>query len=109
MIGVVQPFFASALNDIRNGLRRLVVVDGDAHHLGAGPRQRRYLLHGRFNVRRVRVRHRLHHNRCIRPDTNPTNIHRYRTSTLYLRHKLSTLKFITAPRRGPAIHWLSNL
>ncbi len=93
-----------SFDDVGNSLRRFVVVDGDANHLRSGARQRRNLLHRALDIRRVGVGHRLHHNRCIRPHANPTNIHRYRTTTLYLRHKLSTLKFTIQRLQALAIH-----
>jgi hypothetical protein len=91
-------------DDVRHSLSRIVVVDGHANHLRTGPRQRSHLLHRALHIGRIRIRHRLHHHGRVRTGANAPNIHRYRTSTLYLRHKLSTPKFITASLVTLAIH-----
>jgi hypothetical protein len=49
-----------------DGGRGLVVVDRDAHDLGAGARERRHLLGRRGRVGGVGVGHRLHHDRVRR-------------------------------------------
>ena len=48
------------LADVRHGGRGLGTVDGDAHELGAGARQRRDLGGGRLDIGRVGIGHRLH-------------------------------------------------
>ena len=95
-----------ALDDVGNCLGRIIVIHCDANHLRPRPRKRRYLLNRALDIRRVGIGHRLHHNRCIRPHANPTNSHCYGTTTLYLRHKLSTLKSTIRRQSSLAIHYL---
>ena len=54
--------------DVGDGLGGLVAVDGDAHELGAGARQRRNLIDGRGDVGGVGVGHRLHDDRRAAAD-----------------------------------------
>ena len=56
------------LLDVRHGGGGLVAVDGDAHDLRAGARQRRDLLRRRLHVGGVGVGHRLHDDRCAAAD-----------------------------------------
>ncbi len=51
------------LADVRHGGGGLVPVDGDAHELRAGSRQRRHLRDRQVDVGGVRVGHRLHDDR----------------------------------------------
>ncbi len=53
---------------MRHGDRRLVAIDGDAHELGAGARQRRHLARRRLDVGGVGVGHRLHRDRRAAAD-----------------------------------------
>jgi len=46
-----------AFNDVGNGLRGIVVVDGDAHHLGTGASECGDLLDRAFDVCGVGVGH----------------------------------------------------
>ena len=57
----VDVHLREPLLDVRHGGRGLVAVDGDAHDLGTGARQRRHLLRRRLDVGRVGIGHRLHH------------------------------------------------
>ena len=61
--------------DDGHGLRGGIVVDGDAHELGAGMRELRDLDRGRVRVGGVRVRHRLHDDRVGRPDGHAADEH----------------------------------
>ena len=56
------------LLDVRHRGRRLVAVDGHAHHFRAGARQRRDLLRRRLHVGGVGIGHRLHDDRCAAAD-----------------------------------------
>jgi hypothetical protein len=47
----------------------------------------------------------LHDNRRIGPNPNASNVHRHCTTTLYLRHKLSTPKFIIESAANLGIHY----
>ena len=62
-----------SFDDRRNGGGSFFVVDRDADQFRPGPRQRHHLLHGRGNIRRVGVGHRLHHNWCIAADSHAAN------------------------------------
>ena len=59
MMGVFQPFGADAFDDVGDGLGGVIVVDGDADHLGAGAGEGGDLLDGGFDVGGVGVGHRL--------------------------------------------------
>ena len=74
------------------------------NHLRTSTSQCRNLLHRIIDVGGIRICHRLHNNRRIRTHANPTNINCYRTSTLYLWHKLSTLKFTIRNPADLAMH-----
>ena len=54
--------------DVRHGGRRLVAIDGDAHELRAGARERRDLARRRLDVGGVGVGHRLHRDRRAAAD-----------------------------------------
>src|SRR5690606_3545127 len=56
------------LNDVRHRLGGRVVVDGDAHQLAAGVGQGTDLLDGRVHVGRIRIGHRLNHDRVVRSE-----------------------------------------
>ena len=56
----IKPKPQQPLADFRHGGRTLVAVDGDAHDFRTGPEQRRHLLHGGVDIRRIGVGHRLH-------------------------------------------------
>ena len=73
--GHVDAEPVEALADPRHGGRSLVAVDGDAHDLRAGPGERRHLGHGRVHVRRVRVGHRLDHDRRAAADHDGPDAH----------------------------------
>jgi hypothetical protein len=62
---ISEPARASEepLLDVRDRRCRLVAVDGDAHHLGARPRQRRHLADRAVDIGGIGVGHRLHHDR----------------------------------------------
>ena len=104
MIGVVPALLRDALDDVRNCLCRIIIINGDADHLGTGTGQRSDLLDGALDIRRVRVGHRLHDDRRLGPHANATNVDCYCTTTLYLRHKLSTLKFTIRPWSHLTVH-----
>ena len=59
---------AQAVADVRNGGGSLLAVDRDAHHLGAGARQRRDLRDGAFDIGGIGIRHRLHDDRRAAAD-----------------------------------------
>ena len=58
-----DPHLEKPFLDVGDRRRRLVAVDGDAHDLGARPRQRRHLADGAVDIGGVGVGHRLHHDR----------------------------------------------
>ncbi len=74
------------LHDVRHRARRGVGVDGDAHQLAAGLRQRSYLRHGRWCVRGVSVGHRLDHNGVVRADGNAADHYGGRAATGVASH-----------------------
>ena len=101
---VSSSLFSPSFNDVRDGLCGLVIVHGDAHHLGTG-RASAAICCTVLSTSAVSV----FVIDCtttggIGSDVNPSDIDRYRTTTLYLRHKLSTLKFTIRLARGIAIH-----
>ena len=57
--GGVPALFGDAFDDVRDGFGGVVIVDGDADHLGAGAGEGGYLLDGGFDVGGVGVGHRL--------------------------------------------------
>ena len=59
----IEPLF-----DMGHGGGGLGPVDGDAHQLRAGPRQRRNLGDRRRDIGRVGIGHRLHHDRGVAAD-----------------------------------------
>ena len=59
---------AQAVADMRNGGGGLLAIDGDAHHFGAGARQRRDLRDRAFDIGGVGVGHRLHDDRRAAAD-----------------------------------------
>ena len=62
-----------AFDDVGNGLRGVVIVDGDADHLRAGAGERGDLLDGGLDVRGVGVGHRLDDDRSGGADANAAN------------------------------------
>ena len=97
--------FGDTLDDIRHGFGGGVIVDSNADHLRPGAGKRGYLLDRALDIGGVGIGHRLHNDRCIRTDANAAYIHRYRTPTLDLWHKVSTVKFTIPDLRAPAIHY----
>ena len=67
----VDALLVELLDDGCDGGSSLFVVDRDPNQFRARTGQRRNLLDGRGNVRGIRVRHGLHHNRCIAAHANP--------------------------------------
>ncbi len=61
--GHADPKVIELVPDERHGACSSVVVDGDAHELTAGVRQRRHLQRGGVGIGRVGVSHRLDHDR----------------------------------------------
>ncbi len=61
--------------DVRHGGRGLVAVDGDAHDLRAGARQRRHLRRRRLDIGGVGIGHRLHHNGRAAADGHVADLH----------------------------------
>ena len=61
-----------------HGLGRLVAVDGDANEFGAGAGEFGDLRHGRIDIGRVGVGHRLHDDGRIAADRDIANPHRDR-------------------------------
>ncbi len=59
-----------AVDDVRHGFRRGIIVDGHADQFRAGAGQRHALADGAVDVGGVGVGHRLHHNWCITADAN---------------------------------------
>ncbi len=57
----VDIHFEKPLLDVRYRGRGLVAVDGDAHDLRTGARQRRHLLRRPLGIGGVGIGHRLHH------------------------------------------------
>ena len=70
------------LADDGHRLRRLVVVDGDAHQLAAGVRQLRDLDGGGIGVGGVGVRHRLDDDRMSGADEDAADVHAGGRTTL---------------------------
>ena len=79
MSGTSTPEPVELLADDRNRLRRLVVVDRDAHELGAGVRELGDLDGGAVGIGGVGVRHRLDDDRVAR--TRPARRRRGRSPT----------------------------
>ena len=82
--------FADAVDDVGNGLRRLVVVDGDADQLRAGAGERGDLLDGALDVGGVGVGHRLDDDGGGGADTDFADGDGDRFSTLDFRHKAAS-------------------
>ena len=87
----VDAHLAEPVLDVRHGGRRLVAVDGDAHQLGAGARQRRHLAGGALHVGGVGIGHRLHDDRGAAADHDAADIHPDRFMTLLLRYAHRTM------------------
>jgi hypothetical protein len=68
---LIEPF-----PDVRHRRRGFRIVDRDAHELRAGPREIRHLPYGRRDIRRIGVRHGLHHDRRVPADGDLTDLHR---------------------------------
>ena len=66
------------LADVRHGRRGLGAVDGDAHELGAGARQRRDLGGRRLDIGRVGIGHRLDDDGRIAAERDGSRYGRYR-------------------------------
>ena len=77
--GHADALLVELLDDVRDGCGRLVIVHGNAHQFRPGASQRCHLLHGRRDIRRIGVGHRLHHNWCIRPDAHTADDARLRS------------------------------
>src|ERR1700733_13628351 len=82
---LLQPF-----DNVRDGLGRIVIIDGDAHNFTSRTGECSYLLDRAWNIRRIGVGHRLHHHWCITADADTTNDGSRSFSTLYLSHVLGT-------------------
>ena len=70
----MTPIRREPVADMRHGGGRLVAIDGDAHDLGAGPRQSRDLPHGRVDIGGVGVGHRLDDDRRAAADPHAPDI-----------------------------------
>ena len=64
---------------------RLIAIDGDAHELGAGRRQRRHLARGRLDIGRIRIGHRLHDDRRPATHRDAANLNRDSFVSLHVR------------------------
>ena len=84
--GNVDTAFGEAFDDVRDGFRGGVVVDGDADELGAGFDELGDLLDGRGRVGCVGVGHGLHDDGGIRTDADLTDFGRDGLSALDFRH-----------------------
>ena len=78
MIGTSTPMLEQPLLDMRHGGGGLVAIDGDAHDLGAGARQRRHLRGRSGDIGGVGIGHRLHDDRRIAADGHAADIDRQR-------------------------------
>ena len=84
MSALVKP-----LDDVRNGLGRVLIVNSHANDLGTGQSQRRHLFDGAGNVRGVGVGHGLNHDRNLPADPNLSDFDRWCFPALNLRHEYS--------------------
>ena len=73
----IDALLEQLLLDVRDGGSGLVAVDGDAHDLRAGARERSNLRRGRGNVGGVRVGHRLHDDGRVAAHGDMADLHRY--------------------------------
>ena len=78
----VDAHLEQPLLDVRHRRRRLVAVDGDAHDLGAGARERRHLPRGSLDVGGVGIGHRLHDDRRAAADHHAADIDGHRSASL---------------------------
>ena len=72
-----------------NCSRSRLVIDGYAHELRPGARQLGNLISGRCCIGGVRVRHRLHDHRVLRPYLHAGNRRCYRMPAISERHAVS--------------------
>ena len=91
--GHAQAALFEAFDDGWNGGRGVFVVDRDAHDLGAGERERRNLLDGGPDVRRVGVGHRLHDDGNFPAHANVSDFDGWSFSAGDLRHASSLAEF----------------
>ena len=87
------------LDDFRHRDRRFIVIHRDAHQLAAGFGQSHHLIHGGLHVRRIGVRHGLHHNRV--PSTNPHAAHIHSNRTMTRIHAHNSLLYRAIIPRHP--------
>ncbi len=85
-----------APHDLGHGPGGLVVVDRDAHQLAAGLGQGTHLVHGRRDVGRVGVGHRLDDDRVGRPTITPPT-----ATVTVLRRCMAEGESNTTARSGP--------
>ena len=84
--GHAQPSLSSRSTIRGDGGRGFVVVDGDAHQLGAGRGERRDLPDGGGDVGGIGVRHGLHHNWCIAAHAHTAHVGGHGLSALKICH-----------------------
>lgn len=103
--GGVPALFGKAFDDVGDGFGGIVVVDGDADHLGAGAGEGGDLLDGGFDVGCVGVRHGLDDDGIAGADVDSSDVDRYGATTSDRWHaKFSTYKGITG-----GVGWASHL
>ena len=103
--GHADALLVELLDDVGNGRRSLVIVHGNAYQFRSGAGQRRHLLHGRGDVRRVGIGHGLHHNRCIRAYAHTADDGRNGLSALNIGHMGSSI--LSRGKRAPSHGWRS--
>ena len=79
---------AHRLDDLGNGCRGVLRVDGDAHQLRAGSGKRHHLVDRAGDIGRIGVGHRLHDNRMIAADRHASYIYDHRLAAGTHSHRI---------------------
>ena len=95
--GGVPALFLDAFDDVRDGLRGVVVVDGDADELRAGAREGGDLLDGRLDVGGVGIGHRLDDDGSGGAGEDAANVDGWGLSAVNWRHKFTIAPLVSLP------------